>query len=252
MIIREREKKLILITQPDHAEIAGIFADHWKVTAFMGFDRLEETLFAVREHDRCWEKADHTPLLNIETGVPYSFDDHPDNLKIGLYRKGIDEMEKLHPYAALLLSRHFAWFFSQETAGAGLEYYRSEVVRQQKLLKQLDIQNKELEEVEFHFRLLQFCDNLSLFICLNEEGENRHPWFKNGIPNSEKLGLGKKLLKASWQKDGGLRVTRFPFDEPFTVRLKYRTIPTPLQDQESLDRLWKKAEVQTKDIRIVP
>ncbi|HYH55253.1 MAG TPA: DUF3891 family protein, partial [Anseongella sp.] len=112
MIVREEANQLVLITQPDHAEIAGTFAGNWKATAFRGYDRLEEVLFAVNEHDHCWKEADRLPLLDEETGIPYSFDNYPESIKTGLYRKGIDHLERHHPYAALLCSKHFSSFFA--------------------------------------------------------------------------------------------------------------------------------------------
>lgn len=248
MIAREQGKQLFLITQPHHAAVAGLFASHWKVTAFKGFDKLEDVLFAIAEHDRCWELADQAAFLNPETKLPYSFDDYPEDLKIDLYRKGLDELEKDCPYAAYLCSRHFASFFSTAGEGPGHDYYLSETVRQKRLAKKLNLKGSALQAADFHFQLLQFCDNLSLFICLNQAGRNSHPWFKKGIGGFEKPGIGPVPVKATWKGKEALHITPFPFDEEFTVQLEYRSLPAALSDQETLDRLWKSAPVRTQTI----
>ena len=251
MIIREQQNNLVLITQPHHAAISGIFAGHWKVTTFNGFNRLEEFLFTVHHHDQCWTEADKVPLLNPDSKRPYSFDDYPEERKIELYRKGIDNMENEHPYPALLCSRHFASFFAGSETTPGKEFYHSETQRQQRLTKQMNLNGLESEGADFHFNLLQFCDNLSLFICLNEEGKNQHPWFKKGFSNSERLGVNKHPLKADWKNPDTLKIAPFPFDEPFSIQLEYRRIPSLLPDQETLIRYWENAPVQTKTIHFV-
>src|SRR5690606_32254613 len=146
------------------------------------------------------------------------FNDYPEDLKIRLYRKGLDNMEKDRPYATYLCSRHFASFFSSAKEGPGRDYYLSETARQQQLMKQLNIKGRDTETADFHFHLLQFCDNLSLFICLNQAGKNRHPWFKKGFAGSEMLVIGRKPIKAAWKDAETINVHPSPFDEEFTVQ----------------------------------
>ena len=157
-------------------------------------------------------------------------------------------MEKEHPYSALLCSRHFASFFASSTTAAGRDFYESELLRRQRLVKTLDLKEQEQAEADFHFHLLQFCDNLSLFICLNEEGKNQHPWFRKGFSNSEKLGVNTRPLKAGWKDADTVRITPFPFDEPFSLQLEYRAIPSLLPNQETLTRCWEEAPLRTKTI----
>lgn len=248
MIIREQENNLLLITQPHHAALSGTFAEHWKVTAFRGFDQLEEVLYTVRNHDRCWEEVDKTPRWNPETEQPYSFENYPEQPKIRFYTQGLDGMERDHPYPALLCSKHFASFYVSCGETEGREFYRLEQLRQERLIGRLGLRKQDLEEVAFHFHLLQFCDNLSLFICLNEEGKNQHPWFQKGFANSEKLGIDARPVKADWNDPDTVRILPFPFDEPFAVELEYRELPKRFPDQETLSRLWEEAPVQKKRI----
>lgn len=249
MIIRRHNGDIFLISQHHHASISGTFAGHWKVTGFQGFDRLEEVLFTIDNHDRCWETADREPLFNRETGLPYSFDDYPEDPKIDLYKAGIDRMEKEHPYAALLCSKHFAAFFDESSTPTGRNFHASETTRQQRLALQAGLKGKDLKALDFHFRLLQFCDNLSLFICMNPPGKNQHPWFSQGLPNSEKLDLHSRPFKAVWKDSETVSLSPFPFDEPFSVKLEYKQLPADIPDQETLTRYWNEAPLKTRLIR---
>lgn len=250
MIVREQAGNLILITQPHHASLSGTFADHWKVTAFRGFERLEDVLFTIRSHDQCWEETDKEPLLNTHTGLPYSFEDYPEEFKLTFYARELDRLEQTHPYPAYLCSKHFGSFYTSASDSAGKEFYVSETRRQVRLVQELGIRNEVKDDADFHFHLLQFCDNLSLFLCLNEAGKNEHPWFKRGFANSEKLGVDSKQLKADWQNADSITIRPFPFDEPFFVTLEYREIPADIPDQKTLSGYWQNAPMQTKLIHI--
>src|SRR3546814_383479 len=207
-------------SQPHHSAIAGHIAGHWKVTNFRGFDQLESVLFIIGAHDHCWREADAAPLLNTATGRPYSFDDYPEDRKIKLYAKGVDDIEKTNPYAAWLCSRHFGSFFETAGKGPAQEYYLQEIARQTRLEQQLIRQGHDLSAGDYHFNLLQFCDNLSLFICLNEAGLDQHPWFRDGFAGSEKLGVDSRVLNATWKNQETLKISPFPFDMEFNTDLE--------------------------------
>src|SRR5690606_4780986 len=251
MIVREQGAQLFLITQPHHAAITCHFAGHWRVTAFLGFDMLEAVLFTISEHDHCWRKADAAPLFDPAAGRPWSFDDYPEEEKIGLYRNGLDTMEKANPYAAWLCSRHFGSFFKLARTDSGRKYFLHENVRQDRLRDQLSKKGVDLKAGDFHFHLLQFCDNLSLFVCLNQAGLNQHPWFLDGFAGSDQLRIGPGVLNATWENPETLMIRPFPFDDEFTIDLEYRVLPSGLSSQKELDQRWETAPVQIQTIRII-
>ncbi|MDR7075594.1 hypothetical protein J2Y03_000582 [Neobacillus niacini] len=186
MIIREREDSFILITQHDHAKISGEIAQHWEDEYFKGEERKEEAVLAISEHDRGWIEADSAPLWNSHQQKTYTFMDYPLESKIACYKKGIDEVEKMSKYASLLCSAHYASFLQYEENPIAQKFMEDESTRRLRLLKQCGILGNMAKEKLFHHHLsiLKWCDNLSLYICLNEPGakkENEYSFFRNGI-----------------------------------------------------------------------
>jgi hypothetical protein len=68
------------------------------------------------------------------------------------------------------------------------------------------------------FRLLQLCDDLSLFVCLNEPGKEVSSWHKGGFD------LFGRKFHPLWEDDGSLRFEPNPFSEGFDVSLPYRVV----------------------------
>ncbi|WP_066063183.1 DUF3891 family protein [Neobacillus soli] len=189
MIIREREDSFIMIKQHDHAKLSGILAHHWKNVYFFGMDWKDEVVLAIREHDRGWIEADSEPLWNTSQDKPYSFTDYPIESKAAFYKKGIDEVEIKCKYASLLCSLHFISFLQNDFHFAAKQFVANERNRLRRLFKELGIQgNKKMEALVMdHLKILKFCDNLSLYICLNEPGVekgNEHPFYRNGFPEA--------------------------------------------------------------------
>ena len=103
MIVREKDGEFILVKQHDHSQLAGRIAAHWRHRP----EPYESTLLAIREHDLGWQLLDESVRLNPTTGRPYSFMDLPLEERLPAYTWGIDQVEKIDPYAACLCSRHY-------------------------------------------------------------------------------------------------------------------------------------------------
>jgi hypothetical protein len=227
MIIRENQDHFVLITQHDHGQISGVLSRYWKEEYFSGMDRYEDVIFAINEHDRSWIGLDDTPFWNDREQTPYSFVDFPLIPKLVFYKLGVEEIEQRNPYAALLCSLHYSSFFQDRKEKASLDYLDDEWLRQKSLIRQLNLNENDIQgQMKFHFQLLQFCDNLSLYLCLNEPGvakRNEHLWFRQGFPKSEQFGFTNgKQIKASWLDDKHVSVSPFPFKHQFQVMLKIK------------------------------
>src|SRR5690606_28648276 len=103
VIVREKDGEFILVKQHDHSQLAGRIAAHWRHRP----EPYESTLLAIREHDLGWQLLDESVRLNPTTGRPYSFMDLPMEERLPAYTWGIDQVEKIDPYAACLCSRHY-------------------------------------------------------------------------------------------------------------------------------------------------
>jgi len=210
MIVREQQDRYVLIRQHDHAWISGDFADHLKVMP------PPSTRIGIRYHDVGWERLDDEVKWNPETGQPYSFVDFPIKEKIPAYTAGVDEVEAMDAFAACLCSMHYVSFFSGRRDAESLRFIKDEQERQRRLMDEMDREKRS--RLEEDLRLLKLCDDLSLFICLNEPGVNHHPWYREGFR------YGDRHLRPVWEAPDKLRIEPTPFRTSFEVTVPYRLV----------------------------
>ncbi len=124
MLKTEKDRKLWMITQPDHAEVAGYLAAHWGNEEFArpGYfassrdpERLRaETVLAIATHDNGWWEWEATPELSDLDGLPLHLSDVLKNKQEGMnrWRLGIPRFSQDHPYVSLLISFHAYWLYA--------------------------------------------------------------------------------------------------------------------------------------------
>lgn len=210
MIVRERPHSYVLIKQHDHGLISGEFARHWVEKP----RPLEATLYAIANHDVGWQDLDALVRWNEESGKPYSFASYPTRPKLRAYKVGLDLLEARSPYAACLCSMHYASLVGDSEDEA--RFRESEAGRQRKI-KEL-MTKEESGNLGHNFRLLQLCDDLSLFVCLNEPGRNDHPWYRNGFEFE-----GSNFAPV-WENRFTLRFDPNPFSKPFDLVVPYALV----------------------------
>lgn len=120
-----QNERLFMVTQPDHAQIAGYLAAHWGNEEFNapGYyfksddsNRLkDEIVLAVSEHDNGWWEWEAAPDLNNIDGLPLNLTEVLTNLQEGMdrWRVGLRRLSQNHPYASLLMSFHAYWLYAQ-------------------------------------------------------------------------------------------------------------------------------------------
>jgi hypothetical protein len=184
-----------LLTHPEHARIAGVFAAAWGNERFrVPFPRAD-VVEAVRRHDDGWAVRDRTPSVTRE-GRPSAFGDH----LVGKYSafEEIDLVEYLgvrgramevvaaeNPYAAVLVSMHTCNLLTEHADRSTIrpdnlprldDFVACQRERQSELLAlcaasgrhaDRDLSGRTLLE---NFRLLQACDNMSLLSCVDFAG----------------------------------------------------------------------------------
>src|SRR5207253_9497790 len=100
MIIRGGPNELMAITQPDHARLAGVFAEAWR-------DHAGPSLVAAsHHHDDGWIAWEEFPTTDGR-GRPHDFLTIPMDQRVAVYRRGIDLLAKTDLHAGLLTSLHF-------------------------------------------------------------------------------------------------------------------------------------------------
>ena len=249
MIIRETTDSFIMMKQHDHAYLSGEIMKHVKPTLLKSDQFFDDLILAAYQHDRSWIILDATPIWNDREKKPFSFSDYPLLPKMALYKIGLDEIENMNPYSCLLCSLHFCSFFSQSTNQDCLSFLKEEADRQLHIKKKLpEIEDQLLLQ---HFRLLQFSDDLSLYMCLNEPGadmDNEHPWFIKGFKHTEMFHPGKHPLKAHWLDAEHVTLDSFPFIEDFQVTLPYKLVSKREIDDTGIAKAYENSELKKQNI----
>lgn len=132
MIVRQTGDLLQLITQPDHAQLAGEIMQHAEVLA--DHPRRASILLAISEHDRGWAEPDAAPLVDPATGTPLDFISAPIAVRQGVWPRGVASLAD-DPWAAALVAQHAIVIFDRYRGDpawmpffAELETMRSEMV----------------------------------------------------------------------------------------------------------------------------
>jgi hypothetical protein len=219
MIIFEESDHFILFTQHDHGIFSGEIAFQWGNSEFpeASFNQINTATY----HDFAWYEEDLQPKWDKKKNIPYDFVEYPTKEKLILYKKGISTLEKLHPHCALLTSLHYCSFYNGRNDKDILHFLKHEKERQQKLVNKLKITSNVDEDLHF----LKLCDDISLYVCLNEPGtskSNEHPWYKNGIVY--KRGKEETTFKLRWASKEEIIIAPFPFKQEWETSIPYKKV----------------------------
>ncbi|XEC94169.1 DUF3891 family protein [Paenibacillus tarimensis] len=250
MIVRETDQAFYMIKQHDHAHLSGQLASGLSTALLADDERQEEVLLAVYEHDRSHIRLDDTPVWNDRTKAPFSFSDYPLLPKLTHYKTGLDEIEAQSRYAGLLCSLHYASFFPDPNHPECIAFVQYEQERQERII--FDLQLTDWEAINKHFLLLQLCDDLSLYVCLNEPGaakEREHPWYRDGIKGSELFNeQAGELLTARWLNEREIVLTPFPFKQSIQAVLKAKNVMKSLIYELGIEEAYRKTEMAVQEV----
>lgn len=181
----------LLVEHREHARLAGRFAAHWGNEEFpppAAADVLPHVVAAVARHDDAWAVRDASPLLTRE-GRPSAF----TRELVGAYSafEEIDLADYLavrgaateavasdDPFAAILISMHTYNLLTEQADLATIspadrplhaDFVEGQLRRQRQLAADLPPElapHATPERLRRAFEFLQFCDNLSLLVCV--------------------------------------------------------------------------------------
>jgi Protein of unknown function (DUF3891) len=247
MILRQTEDSFIMIKQHDHAYLSGEITKHFNTAILKSDHYFKDMIYAASQHDRSWIGLDDTPIWNDQDNIPYTFSDYPLIPKMAFYKIGLDEIEQVNSYSALLCSLHFYSFFTKSKKKECIVFLQEEAKRQASLKKILPGLDEEL--LQQHFRLLQFSDDLSLYMCLDEPGvkkDDEHPWFRNGFKNTEMFHDHDGRLNGEWLNAEEIRIESFPFIRDFSLPLQYKEVAKGDVEQMGIAAAYETSELRER------
>lgn len=171
MVRREVEAGWILMTQHDHARLAGEIIRHWGNDRFASPDPYNEVVFAVEEHDCGWITWDSRPKLNPATGYPADFMEMDVEDQQEIWSRCCRMHAAKHPYASLLTALHFATLNRMNLSQAP---GNSTVARLQQELEGFSAHQLSLSRFQWNhippkarvnLRFMQIGDVISLMLC---------------------------------------------------------------------------------------
>lgn len=223
MIVYEKQNAFVMITQHDHAHVSGKLASEFKNDFFIDKAQQDEFIYAAYQHDRGWIDLDSAPFWNDAEHKPYSFRDFPLKPRFVFYKKGIDEIQEVSHYSALLCSLLYTTLFERIKQKDVQEYLNMEYVRQKTLKKLLNMDDEHSLPLQKHLRALLICDELSLFLCMQQPGTptDQYEWFSQGL-NYSIDPTNKSQVR--WRTKDTIELTYFPFHSDVEILLPYKEV----------------------------
>ncbi|MBE9586658.1 DUF3891 family protein [Mucilaginibacter sp. JRF] len=235
MIVNYTETGWEVITQRAHGLLAAEIAAQWKHS--IRTERWTETLLAIAEHDDAQVELERDNLLTQQGG--------PLDFKMKAFEKRhctqtMDFALSKSRYIALLSSMHLDFVYSKDCPHdkKATIFLKNQAELRRQLRKELGITIKEAER---DYRLMEWCDALSLLLCQHENQPEAR-----AVEVSE--GPDKKNHRLSQTGEDSLTVDPWPFEsDSFKVYFETRLIPQlTFKDSEEFRAEFRKAPVIEK------
>lgn len=247
MVVQVRRNVFRVIRQHDHALASGALAGEWIGTGNAPEPLPLEVVLAAALHDCGWRDADAVPRRDPGADGVLGFLEHPREQRVRFYPAGIDEVERVHPYAGLLASLHYGRLPRDESTAAFLE---AETERRQRLARELDLDDEGLARLERHRRFVTLFDDLSLYACLAAPGSQTRPdWL---LPDEVAATPDGEPLRLRWLAPDTIEVGPFPFRRTVELAIPARDLPRRrYEDDASVRRAWNVARPIVHRVRFV-
>ena len=275
MIRNDRGDHFLLITQNDHALLAGELAVRIGNARFDWPDPREPTLVGVSMHDAGWPLHDDTPTLNAE-GLPLHVMEISAPLAAEVWSESARRATEVDPYAGLLVSLH-VFALSSLAALKNLnsadrnaarhdmfllnQFQQTEIERQEMLRPQFGLRNdlprhigladpgedREEDRLRANLGWLRAMDGISLDLCTGRRVFDRLP---EVYPRIGPVGMELSIIHL---EPDVVRIDPWPFSiGSITLHVPARRITkTPFATVESFRRAYAAADVMQHQVRIV-
>lgn len=242
-----------IITQVDHARMAGRLAEAFGNAAFAPLDPREPLVFIVAHHDEGWAALDDQAKRDPNTGLPYNLTQTPLADLLATNTGSPDFNERHHPLSGLISSMH-TWGLYHGRYGLSDFVFidrvppemrpqvdamlNGELRRQERLRAQLrsDPTTARFAD-EAHvftcYKLLQFFDTLSLYFHTTHAEARKEAQFRN-VPRAVGDDVTVTIRPLG---DGRYALSPFPFaGDALTVWVEGRYL-TPQPGEVDLAQL---------------
>jgi hypothetical protein len=224
MIVRHQDGRILLITQPDHAHLAGRVMSN--CAALKNHPRRESVLRAVAEHDAGWAVEDASPHVDRSLGSVLDFIHVFTEVRQGVWPRSVGTLAERDAWAAALVAQHAITVYARLRASNEWSSFFGEMAAMRdELLLQTGGSEDDLEADYVYVRL---GDLISLAFCtgsddLNQFGEWRVALRGNRVTVTPDLFDGAQIPMAISAME--IPARKYRSDEELREVLRYpRTI----------------------------
>ena len=233
MIVRNQsDGSVVMITQNDHAKLAGMFAAHWGNRRFERPRPYASIVRAAQYHDGGWLRYETNPHLDPTTGKSPSYRQVPnDAAQLAAYQWAIDMLTDVDSYTGLMVSKHRTGLWqsrygvmTQPPPGPPrkLSDDINDFITRNEARQHVITAGLDRHEVTVNYNLLQVWDLLSLYICSNEK-------FQDHVIDPVPIGYTNAQAAAPMRikpvSSARIEIDPFPFDRPaLEVAVVYRRL----------------------------
>jgi len=205
MIRRRTGDSFFLITQHDHALLAGELARQLGNSRFARPAARQLVLDAVAMHDSGWPLHDDAPTLN-ENAEPLDVFESHRQITFPFWRASVDRAAELGSYVGLLVSLHVLGL-SAFVAGLQIERNKGKPFDPSQLADQFEMNKFQHREIERQEHLRPLCGlrtDIPTHLGLADPGTSE---------SEDRLRFDLRVLQAMDQVSLALCCTRPPFEE---------------------------------------
>ena len=259
-----------LITHPDHARLAGAFAEAWGNATFIRPEPRRQVLEGIATHDDGWALRDAAPQIT-RAGLPAAFSSELvgkysafEEINLADYitvrERAVAVVAASCPYAGLLVSLHTYNLLTDRADRSTitpdqLPLLDAFLERQRTLQQQLHAklssdptltaEETAWPRIQQHFRLLQATDNLSLLACVD---------YARPANLLHALSTTAEPQEVATERIGPrhFRLMPYPFSEPeltFTFPARHVAVKT-FTSPEELQQLYAAAPAEQLTVTI--
>jgi len=266
MIRRDAGDHFLLITQHDHALLAGQLARRIGNERFATPSAREAVIDAIAQHDCGWPLHDDAPTLNKD-GLPLHVFESPVPLATRVWGASVTGAMARGDYQGLLVSLHVFGLSAIYLAHAA-EPSRPDVFEMNKFQhRQIEIEDTLRQrlglntqaplhlglarpgtspaddQLLYNFRLLTLMDRISLALCC---GKDLFPTVNDVYTRPPQPGDQPVPLSLTMPNPATMQINPWPFDRPqLNMTIPARRLPrTPFPSTESFQSAYTTAPIE--------
>ena len=160
MIVRQHCESLQLITQPDHAHLAGLIMS--RSVSLRAHPRRDSILLAVAEHDNGWREEDAEPMVNHQNGEVVDFVAAPLAVRHRVWPRAVARLTH-DPWAAALVAQHAITVYDRFRSDRAWDLFFAEMAAARDRL--LEGGGLPLTELLLDYAYVRLGDLISLAFC---------------------------------------------------------------------------------------